>query len=335
MAASAAWASDRGPTRMFPITDLPRAADIRMRRRRAAWLLAGIVAVPVLLWRQDEHRQHFRAAGSDLDIDLTNRTIRSGSLPAAEIESVLHRIPLVGQLGWVVEGAKLPAGRRDGSALSATGTALQITLSCTRSITLVPQADLSGGVFVSTMTGAPATRAGLRLVGSGSDMRLTERCEHEPADVVVQAPASMPLTLHRFGETAVRLGAFTGPIHLVLAGSADTAVDAAGPTVIEKTGSGDVAIGSLNGDARLSQSGSGNISVKRLRASRLGIIASGSGDIVVASGHVDHLDATLNGSVDLSGDVEVGEAYVHASEDCDVSLPHVSNRHDDEASDDR
>ncbi len=333
MAASAAWASDRVPSGMFPITDLSRADDIRMRRRRAAWLLVGMIAVPLLLWRQDEHRQHTPERGSDLDIDLTNRSIRSDRIPTAEIDSVLHRIPLVGQLDWTVEGAKLPAGRRDGAALSATGASLQITLSCARSITLVPQQDLSGRVYVSTVSGVPADETGLRLIGSGAAMLLTESCRREPPDVVVQVPAAMPLTLSRLGDTAVRLGAFTGPIHLVLLGGGDASVDAAGAAVIEKTGSGDVSIGSLNGDLQLSQRGSGTISIKRLQATRVSILASGSGDIVLAAGHVGHLDATLHGSVDLSGDVEVGEASVQASEDCDVSMPHVSERRDRGAAD--
>ena len=318
---------------MFPITDLSRADDIRMRRRRAVLLLAGLLAIPLLFWQQDEHRQHAHTRGSDLDIDLTHRSIRSDSLPAAEIESVLHRIPLVGRLDWTVEGAGLPAGRRDAASLSATGASLQITLSCARSITLVPQQDLSGRVFVSTPSGVPAAETGLRLVGSGAAMLLTETCRREPSDVVVQAPAGMPLTLSRLGDTAVRLGAFTGPIHLVLLGGGDAAVDAAGAAVIEKTGSGDVSIGSLNGDLQLSQRGSGTISVKRLQAARVSIIASGSGDIVLAAGHVDHLDASLHGSVDLSGDVAIGEASMQASEDCDVSLPHVSDRRDSDASD--
>ena len=324
MAASAAWASDQGPPGMFPITDLARADDIRMRRRRAVLLLAGMVALPLLLWRQDEHRQHVHARGSDLD--LTSRSIRSDTVPAAEIDAVLHRIPLVGQLDWTVEGAGLPVGRRDAASLSATGASLQITLSCARSITLVPQQDLTDRVFVSTPRGVPATGSGLRLVGSGAAMLLTGTCRREPSDVVVQAPAGMPLTLSRLGDTAVRLGAFTGPIHLVLLGGGDAAVDAAGAAVIEKTGSGDVSIGTLNGDLQLSQRGSGTISIKRLQAARVSIIASGSGDIVLAAGHVDHLDASLHGSVDLSGDVAVGVASMQASEDCDVSLPHVSDR---------
>ncbi len=315
---------------MFPITDPSRMLDIRMRRRRAFWLLVSLVAVPLLLWH-DGHPRHPGATGAD--IDPTTRSLRSDGLAAAEIASVLHRIPLVGRLDWTVEGAKLPEGRRDASALSATGSSLQITLACTHSITLVPQQDLSDRVFVSTMTGPSAFRAGLRLVGEGPALQLAESCGHEPADVVVQAPPSMPLTLRRFGDTPVRLGSFTGPVHLVLAGSADTAVDAAGPAVIEKTGSGDVTIGSLNGDAQLSQRGSGDISIRRLRANHVGILASGSGNVMIAAGHVGHLDASLSGSVDLSGQVEIDEASVQASEDCDVSLPHVSNLLDHEASD--
>ena len=300
---------------MFPITDLSRADDIRMRRRRAVLLLVGVIALPLLLWRQGEHRQHPAGRGSD-------------SLPAGGIGAVLRRLPLVGQRDRMAGGAGLPAGRRDAASLSATGAALQITLSCARSINLVPQQDLTGRVFVSTSGGAPAAETGLRLVGSGAPILLTGTCRHEPSDVVVQVPAAMPLTLNRLGDAEVRLGAFTGPVHLVLLGRSDVSVEAAGAAVIDKSGSGDVTIGSLTGDVQLSQRGSGTISIKRLQANQVNIIASGSGDIVLAAGHVGHLAATLRGSVDLSGDVEIDAASMQASGDNDVSLPHVSDRQD-------
>ena len=310
---------------MFPITDFRRATDIRMRRRRAFWLLVGIVLVPVILFSGRDSRHHDRSAHGgmgDLDIDLSRRSIRSDSLPATEMESVLRRIPLIAGMNWTIRGAPLPDGRRDAAALSATGSSLRIDLPCASSITLVPQQDQPGRVFVSSRDGRPPGETGVRL-SAGPALTVGGTCRHGDPDLVVQAPASMPLTLVHSGSADLRLGAFTGPVHLTQSGSGDTVIDAAGPLDIEKRGEGDVSIDHLDGPLHLSSVGSGDIAIAHIRADHVQITGLGSGDFKIADGHIDRLDATLRGSGDLSVGAEIGDASVQSGNNSDITLPHV------------
>jgi hypothetical protein len=308
---------------MFPISDPSRADDIRMRRRRAVWLLAGIVLVPAILFSGHGKQRHDT---KHLQINPTG-SIHSDSMAGTQIEAILHRIPLIGGLDWTVEGAPLPAGRRDAAALSAAGSSLVVAVSCARSIALVPQADLSGRVFVSTRNGRPGDAAGLTLTG-GAALVLGGECRHGQADLVVQAPASMPLTLVQSGSTDIRLGAFGGPVHLTMTGSGDAAIDAAGSLDIVKNGKGDVSVSRLAGPLRLSSTGSGDVAIAHIQADQVGIVDGGSGDFSISDGHIGHLDATLRGSGDLSITAEIDEASVQALKDNDITLPHVKRRLD-------
>ena len=323
---------------MFPITDPHRRDDIRMRRRRAAWLLVGIVAVPVLLFSGREKSaavQHGSGAmlhgaatdSDDLNIDLHSLSVRSGSLPGTEIQSIIDRIPFVRRLNWMVQGAPLPAGRRDGAALSAGGTSLTVALPCTSSITLVPKADLSDRVFVSASGGGQNGIAGLTL-GGGAGLTLAGACERGRPDLIIQAPPAMKLTLVQEGDTDLRLGSFTGPIVLTQNGSGDAVIDASGPLIVQKAGSGDLAVGRLTGLLHLVQSGSGDTVVSSAEAGMVDAVLRGSGNLTIPNGHIGHLAAVLHGSGDLSVGAEVGSAAVRAGPDNDVTLPHVIGRLD-------
>ena len=314
---------------MFPITDLSRADDIRRRRRRAFWLLVGIVVIPAFLFSGHGSGHHARStdggeSSTDLDVDPSRRSVRSGSLPATdEMEAMLHRIPLIGGLGRTVEGAPLPDLRHDPAALSATGSSLLVSLPCASSITLVPQRDAAGRVSVSTRDARPPGESGVLLTG-GAAMVLGGSCRHGRPDLVVQAPASMPLTLVQSGATDIRLGAFSGPVHLTQHGSGDAVIDASGPLDIVKSGEGDVSVDHLDGALQLSASGSGDVAIAHAQASHIQITGNGSGDFSVGEGRVDRLDATLHGSGDLTVEAEVGEASVLSSNESDIKLPHVT-----------
>ena len=312
---------------MFPITDFSRADDIRRRRRRAFWLLVGIVVLPAMWFSGHGSRRHDHSAGSspgDVDIDLSG-AIHSNSMAATQMESVLQRIPLIGELNWTLRGAPLPEGRRDSSALSATGSSLLVSVRCAGSITLVPQHDLSGQVFVSERDGSPAGGTGL-LLTSGTSMMLGGTCRHGGSDLVVQAPVSMPLTLVQSGSTDIRLGAFDGPVHLTQHGSGDVVIDAAGQLDVEKSGRGDVSIDRLGGALQLSDAGSGDVAIAHIQADHVQIAGTGSGDLLISDGHIDRLDATMRGSGDLAVMAEIGDASVLASNNSDVKMPHVKGR---------
>ena len=109
---------------MFPITDLSRADDIRMRRRRAVWLLAGIVVIPTILFSGHGGRKSSADIGdADGDVDASG-----------QLQDFGH----------------------DATVLSATGSSLTVSLSCASSITLVPRQDQAGRVSVSTRGSRPA-----------------------------------------------------------------------------------------------------------------------------------------------------------------------------------
>ena len=313
---------------MFPITDPSRTDDIRMRRRRAAWLLVGIVAVPLILFSgrdRSEATQHAAATaahGSGLNIDMGSLIIHGGSIPGTEIQSVLSRIPFVRRLNWTVYGAPLPAGRRDGAALSGNGTSLTVALPCAGSITLVPQTDLSDRVFVSTADGQASGTDGLQLTGSPG-LTLGGSCRNGRPDLVIQAPAAMPLTLVQAGDADLRMGSFTGPVRLTQDGSGDAVIDASGPLEVEKSGNGDLSMGHLNGNLHLAQTGSGDTTIHDAQAASVDASMRGSGDFTIPGGHIDHLDAVLRGSGDLSIDAEIGSAAVQSGANNDVKLPHV------------
>ena len=315
---------------MFPITDPSRAADIRMRRRRAAWLLTGILLVPFLLFSGGHGRSAMsphRSVTDDLDIDLSSLSIRSGTVPGTQIESVLRRIPILRRLDWMVQGAPLPAGRRDAAAISAVGSSLTVAVACADSIMLVPQTDLSDRVFVSTGNGTPAAGTGLTLTG-GPRLTLGGSCGQGGSRLVIQAPAGMPLTVVQAGDGEMRLGEFTGPVRLVQNGRGDAAIDASGPLDVAKSGSGDLSVGRLNGSLHLNQAGSGDVTVNRIEADSVDADLRGSGDLTIGAGHIGQLAAVLHGSGDLSASAEIGNATVRAGEQSDITLPHVTGRLD-------
>jgi hypothetical protein len=275
---------------MFPITDLSRADDIRTRRRRAVLLLVGMVAVPSVLF--------------------------SG-----------HHDPASARHGWAdPEQAALPAGRRETADLSGTGTSLLVRLGCA-TITLLPRAGLDDRVLVSARHGSRRQDlAGLLLTGSGSELVLSGTCHS--SELVVQLPASMPISLMPRGDADVRLGAFSGPVHLVQHGDGDVAIESTGPLEIEKRGDGDISIDRLEGSLRMVASGGGDLSIARVRSDRVDIDASGFGDISIKSGHIDRLDASLHGSNDLSIEAGIDTASVRAPSDADIELPNIRGRLD-------
>lgn len=277
---------------MFPITDFSRADDIRMRRRRAFWLLAGITVVGSSLL-SGSHR-HFQV----------------------RIET--------GKAGGFGHVRAVPGGH--GSlALSATGSSLLISLSCGNSITLMPQPDPTGRVSVSSDGSQSAHKVGL-LADSHGQLVLSGSCGQ--SDLSVRAPPSMPLSLVLDGGSDVHIGAFSGPIRLVQHGGGDMAVDSTGPLDVLKTGDGDLSVGHLDGDLQLVAAGGGDVSIGHVQSARAGIRSSGSGDISIAAGRIGHLDASLHGSGGLSVLAEVGDASVRAPDSADITLPHVTGRRD-------
>ena len=272
---------------MFPITDAARAGDIRMRRRRALALLAGVAVLGTGL---------VQAAMSS---DAADETASSQAL------SVLV----------IPRGAEPSAAPR-----SATGDALVVNLPCAGSVKVMPRSGLSRRVLVSAAGGAADD--GIRLVG-GATISLAGGCRGGAPDVTVAAPASMPLTIVQTGHTDLRLGAFSGPVTLTQAGSGDMVIGDAGELTVSMTGGGDLAVGHLHGNLRVNQAGGGDVRVENIQAADVALNMIGGGDAAIAAGHIARLRATLQGG-DLRVGATIGDATIQAGAASDVSLPRVT-----------
>lgn len=296
---------------MFPITDPSRADDIRMRRRRAVWLLAGIAACGILAARHESAR--------------TPASLGAGTDAAANrADAILQHVPTLGRFGWN-HGAAEGGDRRDSLAMGASGAALSVSLPCAGSVTVASRPTLSGRVLVSSRDGAAPDGLGLRLT-SGPTITLSGGCGDGAPDVVVQAPPTMPLNLVQSGGGDMAVGAFTGAVHLRQQGSGDVAISQAGSLDGEMSGSGDLAVTRLDGRLRIVQRGGGDLSVGRIQAPEASVDAEGSGDVSIRSGTIGRLDATIRGSGDLSVEAEIGDATVQAGEGSDITLPRVRGR---------
>ncbi len=281
---------------MFPITDAARTDDIRMRRRRAVALLAGIV--------------------------VGGAWLLSGSGGTAPRETA----PTPTAAG------RTDPGQSDTDASpawhSATGAALMVNLPCGGSITVMPKAGLSGRVLVSTPEEAPQEEApdnAVRLT-SGDTIALSGDCDGGAPDVTVQAPASMPLTIVQTGGTDLRLGAFAGPVTIIQSGGGDMVVGGAGALKVTMTGGGDLSADHLHGDLNLRQIGGGDVRITDIQAADVELSTTGSGDVAIVSGNIGRLRAALRGTGDLSVGAVVDDAVVQAGAGSDISLPHVTGR---------
>ncbi|WP_428377389.1 GIN domain-containing protein [Lichenicoccus sp.] len=292
---------------MFPITDPSRAADIRMRRRRAVWLLLGTVVVPlVLVSGRSSHSGGQSGESSDFHIALPSFTISSDD--ANQIHVALQQIPDMARLAWMVQGAPLPDGRRDASALSATGHKLAIDLPCAQSIAVVPKSDLGDRIYASTLDGSPVQEAGLELRGGDQDggrVTLGGTCRHGGTDVVVQASPSTALFLTLNGGTSLRTGGFSGPVRLVQRGGGDAVIDAARGLDVEKSGGGSLVVGHVDDGLHL--------------------VLRGGGDATINGGHIDHAEISLDGDGDLhfGPDAHIGALSLVMHGGGDVAISHL------------
>ena len=308
---------------MFPITDPSRAADIRMRRRRAVWLLVGMVVVPLVLV---SGRSSHSGGSSGFHIDLPDFTISSDD--AGRIHMALQQVPGMAQLAWMVEGAPLPEGRRDTSALSATGNRLAIELPCAQSIAVVPKADLGNRIYASTLDGSPVQEAGLELRtrdrAGGPEVVLGGACRHGGADVVVQASPSTALVLTLIGGTRLRTGAFSGPIRLEQNGGGDAVIDAAGGLDVEKNGGGGLVVGRVEQSLHLVQRGSGDTTIKAGTIDHADISIAGNGDLHFGpDAHVGGLSLVMRGGGDVAMSHLDGSADVQAAGSGDVAIAQI------------
>ncbi len=332
---------------LFPIHDLARAHDIRMRRRRAVLLLAGIgVLGRTLLGPADDAGRHRR------------RTLAVEAPPRDETREPMRAFR------------------------TSTTAVVAVDLPCAGSVTLVPRHGLGDQVMLSVRSGQEAALEAVWF----TDGRLgqSEACDEGAADFTLRIDADRALRITQTGSAEIRGGSFGGVVGIEVRGSGGVTLAGVGTLDDTQTGGGDVAIGSVSGrvnaqlggsgDLRIrggtvpwlnaassgggdidmgrtsiaggqvtldgsgdfaaasidgsrliaETSGSGDIAIESVHAGDVRLRGSGSGDIVVRGGAIGQLAADRTGSGDLVVDAEVSAGRVSHGGSGDVRLPHAA-----------
>jgi hypothetical protein len=158
-------------------------------------------------------------------------------------------------------------------------------------------------------------------------------------------PPNFPVALTMAGSGNVRVGDLQGPLsatissdgdlnvrhatalQLAIRGSGDTTVQSVdGAADIRIDGSGTVKLLRLNGPVKYVQHGSGDLVIAHIEAPAGDFDSAGSGDTVVAGGHIAWLRVRTNGSGDFAMGGTVDSADLEAAGGGDIKLPHVSGQ---------
>ncbi len=131
-----------------------------------------------------------------------------------------------------------------------------------------------------------------------------------------------PLTVSATGSGDTRVDG-AGEVHAHLAGSGDLAVGPVdGPADLSLAGSGDVSAGAVSGPVRLSLSGSGDVTLAQVDAPVVANIAS-SGDVRIHGGRTPDLRVSIAGSGDFTFGGEAGRLSASVVGPGDVHVAHV------------
>lgn len=292
---------------LFPIHDYARADDIRMRRRRAAFLIIGIVAAPWILFSSPAHREtgHHRGLDSlNLTIDKSLFDLR---LSPHTSDETLPR----------------PAPGEPIRRFSIEGDTLSVDLSCAGTVTLLPATNLGGEATLSVRHGqdemlqAVTTEGGMvsqkGFCGSRGD-----------ADFILQFDPGRSLRIVQHGDVDIRGGRFTGPVAIDGSGSGSLFLASVGSLVDQQRASGDVVIGEISGGLDAQLSGSGDLQIKRGHVSTMSATIAGSGDLSTGDATIVNAQAELTRSGDLTMGMVAGHLDASTLGSGDITIASVT-----------
>lgn len=292
---------------LFPIHDYARADDIRVRRRRAAFLIIGIVAVPWMLFSgpaNRETRNHVKSDPFDLRIDKALSEIR------------LSRVP---------QGDTLPQSD-SGDAIrrfSITGHSLTVDLSCARTVTLLPTTDLGMDATLSVRHGRDAM---LQAVITDGDVVSQQGSCHgrSNADFILRVDPGRSLRIVQHGDVDIHGGRFTGSVAIDGSGRGTVSLVGVGRLADHQRGSGGVVIDEISGELEADLAGSGDLQIKQGQVPRMSATIASSGDISTGDATIGDAHVELSGSGDLTMGVVSGHLDASTLGSGDITVASVT-----------
>lgn len=304
---------------IFPINDPAREDDIRVRRRRAGLLLAGIVIVPWVLFHHDHHD-----AGHHVIVSTDNVvSIDGDDVPRGGLSGVLTNLPMLGRLRWSITGDALPQPSPGAPIRSFSADRLTVDLTCASSVTLLPKQDLGDEVTVSVR---PDQRSAMQaLTVKDGVVEQQEACsDDQKADFILQLAPGKALTIEQEGDVDIRGGRFSGTVKIEASGSGDVTLEGTGSLIDNQHASGDVAIGEVSGNVVSTLLGSGGLKVDGGDVAHLSIESRESGDVSMGQTVLNDSIIRLNGSGGFTADRVVGRLDARTLASGDITIASVS-----------
>lgn len=291
---------------LFPIHDFARADDIRMRRRRAAFLIVGIVAVPWVLFSGPAHHDTRRQHASnpfDLRIDKALSDIRLPRAPIAELPQAWPGGPL----------------RR----FAIEGDTLTVDLSCATSVTLLPATDLGNEASLSVRDRQDETLQAVTTAG-GTVTQPSACRGGSDADFILKVDPARSLRIVQHGDIEIHGGRFTGAVAIDGLGSGTVRLAGVGGLSDHQRGSGDVIIDDISGKLDVALSGSGELQIRHGHVSSMSATATGSSDLSTGDAVIDNAHVQLAGTGELTMGMVAGGLDAGTSGSGDITIASVT-----------
>ena len=266
---------------LFRVHDLARADDIRMRRRRAFLLLAGIGILGWMLLGPDDGIRHHPTA---------------------------------------FEAPPQHGGREPTRTFrTATTAVVAVDLPCASSVTLLPRDGLGDQVTLSTRPGQEAALEAIWF--TDGRLGQSDACDGGGADFTLQIAPDRAFRITQTGSTEIRGGSFSGVATIEVRGSGGVTLGGVGVLRDTQTGRGDVDIGSVSGRVSARLGGSGELRIRSGTVPGLDVSSSGSGDIDMGRAVIGGGRVALDGSGGFAAAaIDGGSLIAETSSSGDVAI---------------
>jgi DUF4097 and DUF4098 domain-containing protein YvlB len=208
------------------------------------------------------------------------------------------------------------------------GKQLEIRTTCVKTVTIEPQADLTGKIIVEA-TAKRADELGAITLTSGDAARIERkgRCDNDQEITLVlniKVPTGMPLDIRETGSGDYTIGAMAGPLKARFAGSGDLKAEEFTSVELEIAGSSDAEFGKINGPTSLSIHGSGDVKIASGTMPSLKVAVAGSGDVQMAAGDIGTLEVQVAGSGDVDLHATAQTASLNTAGSGDIRVAKVT-----------
>ncbi len=218
--------------------------------------------------------------------------------------------------------------------LEATGSSLAIDSPCAKSVTVEPDASLSGRAVAVATADHPEEVSQL-VFESGSTAKLhgpEERCWRQDDSssfqrtltIAVRVPPGFAVAVDEGAGARYELGDIGGQLTLDISGGVVVKAARAKEVAVDLSGGGEVSLGSVSGDMKAEVSGGGTIAVSHGDLKTLDLDISGGGGFTLDGGNVARLAVDMSGGGTAKLGATVGDATVEVSGAGDVHIAKVT-----------